>query len=455
MPAASEDGNDKHHVVIVGAGMAGLMAAEELLKRRNDVRVTMVESCSQVGGRVLALRDFVEGHVIDLGAEYIHGKDTLLTRVVNRYAPRWKHHAEPLTEEQFISSYADGGPSPTPTKDGKVGMFYCDGELMEFNDARLHPLERVLGTLEDFPGTTESTSIADVVAHLPPHLHSMAVAGYGNTAGCTRLDSLSLSMINAFEEYWGEVEEEGDERLNSRIGMSGIVVELLRDLQKRPDFELRLNWAVTKVETVNDGARLVSESGDVICGDSALVTCPTKYWSDIMNLPSEKAVATEYVGEEKAIKVMAKFDRLLWRQELQSLICADGLPVPEIWFRDFEDSHLAVGFLTSDCAEDFLKAGNGDQSKITEILLNQLSTVLKISRQDLEAAHLETRMHVWDVGYMFPKVGMQPQHLEALAKPYENIYFAGEATHTGACCTVQAAMETGVRAAKQIMQKLE
>jgi monoamine oxidase len=55
---------------------------------------------------------------------------------------------------------------------------------------------------------------------------------------------------------------------------------------------------------------------------------------------------------------------------------------------------------------------------------------------------------------MYPKVGMTRDHLCDLAEPWGGIFFAGEATNTNACCTVQAAMETGVRAANQVRNYL-
>jgi monoamine oxidase len=470
----SSDSSRHHHAIILGAGMAGLMAAQELLQQEEATddsssspifRVTIVESCSEVGGRVKAVTDFVEGHVIDLGAEFVHGQKTLLTDLLDKYQSRWTQtiKQEPLMEDIFISSYADGGPSPTPTKDGKYGMFYCNGELMNYDDDRLHPLERRLGTLEEFP-CTERTTMKDVVQGLPDHLQSMALAGYGNTAGCTRLDQISLEMILAFEEYWHETEEEGDQRLHSKIGMTGIVQELYRDLQEYPNFEVKLNWNVSCVEDMTSidhkGVRLVSASGEILNGDSVIVTCPPNYWPNlVVDLPKEKEEASHYVGCEKAIKVMLKFQTKLWPTNLQSLVCADDLPIPELWFRDFvyegdEESYLAVGFLTSGAAEDILVSSEADADEVARILLEQLSKVLSISLPDLQAAHEETKMHVWDVGYMYPKVGLKPHHLENLAKSHGNLYFAGEATHTGACCTVQAAMETGVRATQQLRNHL-
>lgn len=56
---------------------------------------------------------------------------------------------------------------------------------------------------------------------------------------------------------------------------------------------------------------------------------------------------------------------------------------------------------------------------------------------------------------MFPKIGFSMAKLQALAEPCGNVHFAGEATNTNACCTVQAAMETGHREAIKIIEQID
>ncbi|MCV2874718.1 FAD-dependent oxidoreductase [Rhodobacteraceae bacterium XHP0102] len=58
------------HVVIAGAGVAGLAAAEWLLHA--ECRVEMVEARDRIGGRVVSDRSL--GFAADLGASWIHGR---------------------------------------------------------------------------------------------------------------------------------------------------------------------------------------------------------------------------------------------------------------------------------------------------------------------------------------------------------------------------------------------
>jgi predicted NAD/FAD-dependent oxidoreductase len=59
-------------VIIVGAGVAGLAALEELSAAGISVRC--LEARDRIGGRILTVRDEQVPIPIELGAEFIHGK---------------------------------------------------------------------------------------------------------------------------------------------------------------------------------------------------------------------------------------------------------------------------------------------------------------------------------------------------------------------------------------------
>ena len=68
--------------VVVGAGLAGLVAADELV--RGGVEVVVLEARSRVGGRVWSER-LPNGAVVEMGAEFILPGNTAIRELVDRF----------------------------------------------------------------------------------------------------------------------------------------------------------------------------------------------------------------------------------------------------------------------------------------------------------------------------------------------------------------------------------
>jgi monoamine oxidase len=61
-----------NHIVVIGAGAAGLMTARELA--REGKRVTIVEARDRCGGRIHPLPSADFGYPAEGGAEFVHGE---------------------------------------------------------------------------------------------------------------------------------------------------------------------------------------------------------------------------------------------------------------------------------------------------------------------------------------------------------------------------------------------
>jgi monoamine oxidase len=101
-------------VVVVGAGFAGLAAADALLTA--GVEVTVLEARDRVGGRVHSHR-LADGSVVELGAEFVLPGYEVLRATVERlglelyekgtlYGDREPRGGPPLTREELVAAYA-------------------------------------------------------------------------------------------------------------------------------------------------------------------------------------------------------------------------------------------------------------------------------------------------------------------------------------------------------------
>jgi monoamine oxidase len=71
-------------IVVVGAGLAGLTAADELSRRRGAV--TILEARDRIGGRVWSVRDgFSDGQYGELGGEFIDGDHERVRRLAGEF----------------------------------------------------------------------------------------------------------------------------------------------------------------------------------------------------------------------------------------------------------------------------------------------------------------------------------------------------------------------------------
>jgi hypothetical protein len=104
---------ERWDVLVVGAGIAGLVSAERL--GRAGLKVLVLEARDRIGGRILSLPSLVPEHAIELGAEFVHGKPPAFDRYLQDHGiqlretggqnfARVRMGSTPVTAPTLISS---------------------------------------------------------------------------------------------------------------------------------------------------------------------------------------------------------------------------------------------------------------------------------------------------------------------------------------------------------------
>ena len=103
--------------IVVGSGLSGLQTAKSLISEHklDPKNVLVLEAQDYFGGRVRQVSDFIPGVHIDVGAEFIHGSHSLLTKFA-------EEHEVPITRI-FVWAHGDGGPLDEPVN-GRYGLYY-------------------------------------------------------------------------------------------------------------------------------------------------------------------------------------------------------------------------------------------------------------------------------------------------------------------------------------------
>ena len=171
-----------------------------------------------------------------------------------------------------------------------------------------------------------------------------------------------------------------------------------------------------------------------------------------------------------AIKVILSFSRPFWPADFFDAVCP-GCFVPEFWVkrppaqRHFSrggseslSPHVVTGFLCGRFAQEAQALG---ERETVRRALEQLDEMFRDRKNTSPASDalvasrvVDWSLDPWALGaYSHPSLGAQPGDRRALASPeFGNaLFFAGEATHEAVNPCLQAAIETGERAAREAL----
>ncbi len=443
------DEGSRHRVVVVGAGLAGLVAALDLSDAGWEVVV--LEARTRVGGRVLTLRDdFSDGLHAEGGGESI---DDNHHRILARLAANGLRTERRSTERQQAVVFRRGRrQTATAFAAGRSGQVGADYARYYDAVARLgHGVDAEHPDRARRAEELDGRSLADLLDDLAlvPEARFLVEAEESSEYNVEPGD-LSLLFLAQQEAAVADVPDRAAETMRVHGGNDRLPAALATALGD----SLRTGRPVTAVEHGRDGVR-VHAGGAPVDAAHLVLALPPPPLSQIRFdpvLPPSVAAVTG-LGLGPTTKVVTRYERAFWRDEgLSGLTVSDnGFDIA--W--DAADSYDAGGsgmltaFTTGD--EGARLSGLDDRQRIERVQA-EVDEVYPRSAElrSGEAATTAWAREVFTGGaYAAYRPGQVTALWPVLRSAVGPIRFAGE--HTEALAGyMESAVRSGERVARAI-----
>jgi monoamine oxidase len=423
-------------VLIIGAGAAGLAAAQRLTKAGMDVMI--LEARERIGGRIHTLHDSWPVP-IEAGPEFIHG-----------------------ASEEFQRLLKSAGATTQELPERHFRVVAGKPQEVDFEAA----WSKILAQLEHAPAPDQSFStFLDVQCRrLSPDERTMAieyVEGF-NAADSRRV---SIQWLRDTEAELGAGGEETIRRLTSGYGR---IAETL--LPQTPAISLRLNSLVRQIQwrrgevsiaTVENGGRSTEYEGQrviVTLPLSILQAAPDHGGVAFAPEMPEKRAAAQRLIMGAVVKVALWFREPFWAGF--GISERGFLHVPNATFMTWwpmGDSLVLTGWSGGPRAEHL--SASSDEA-ILNAALNDLARGLDMDERRARELLVQGRAFNWQTdpfargAYSYAAVDGADAARELAAPIEETIFFAGEATDDQFPATVAGAIRSGYRAANQVIRTL-
>ena len=434
---------------IIGAGLAGLSAAYEL--RNRGYSVTVFEASDRPGGRTITIRDFVKRHHMDGGAELIGSNHPLWLFYADHF-----HLGFSDVLEYNESPIVIGTKPLKPSVESKL--------LSDMNDAFSFICAHAKKIIDAYaPWTDPQASVLDqenvhqfVMRTTWPPLCKQAVlqqleSDNGVSAKNQSLLGL-LAMVKGggMERYWVDTEV-----YRCKKGAQALAC-MFAAILERWHSPIQYNSPVTKIEVMDEGVRLSTETKKDLPFDDVILAIPPPAWSKIPDWsPMElRSFVSAPPQMGKNIKALLAFETRFWkRQHLGPSASLAGV-VDQTW--ETTEGHPKpqfgmVGFSGANHAAQLSEMG--DQAARIAIIdgLEEVYKRTSTHARNFEFMNWPKRDWAW-ASYSFPKCGDVVHWGPKLSEGYAGkLHFAGEHTCYAFTGYMEGALQSGYRLARKLV----
>ncbi len=422
----------RYDTIVIGAGAAGLAAAQRL--QAAGQRVLVLEARDRMGGRVQTDYEFAS-HPVELGAEFVHG-DVVTGDLARQYGLA------------LMSALGDDRAYMHDAQGLKTVDDYAQGDAAVARQVMQSNASEVWQWAEDWvaagqPDTDVATMVRSRGITLPPTVEQIVSHTYSADYG------VYWDRLGVYGMVENSYEGDGCEEYRIREGYGALIAGLAAGLS------VKLNMAVRAVDWVDGGVRVATDDV-VFVADRVVITLPLallKNHAVTFNpaLPDWKQAAIAGIGISHNIKLILKFDAPFWPTDWEH--CHTHLDT-QLWWRSgygFESEAPIVTAFVGDMGGDRLRAMG--EAKATALGVWHLAQMFGV---DLRGRLVAAKLVDWSadpdirMGYSHTMVGGTGCR-EALGRSIDDrLFFAGEATSVLRPGTVHGAIESGWAVAEAI-----
>ncbi len=418
-------------VIVIGAGAAGLYAANYLLNKKVNVQV--LEASEFAGGRVRSISGFSD-FPLEMGASEIWGTNNL------------------LHEELIAASIPLLDQKPLGT-----GRYFIDEAISTLeeiqSDGDFNTLVNFIQGIPGYSGPAGSIRTAAENAGIDPRVMNFLQGKVGQRYGAN-IQQLSMPAIaNAMNA------SESDE--DTRVMSGNSLRNFLLGRYSRAIENTKFNTAVTQIDYSDDKVVLTDSTGETYTADKVILTVPI---SMIKNgainfspgLPNAKIQALSRMEMSACLRIAVRFNNNFWGHDVTRIFGQGEIArydAAGLGRSDINRTLVATVFGTT--AQFYGAAGSAAVNNV----LNDLSEMYNVN-----ANQLLNKFDIFDWtaepfiegGVSYPTAAGDGMDGQRLAEPINDmLYFAGEATSIdGNFGTLHGALESGKRAAEEVLETI-
>ncbi len=426
-------GFTKKRIVVIGAGLAGLAAAQTLQQQGHEV--VILEARQRVGGRIFTSHKWPD-MPLDFGASWIHGVEGNPLAAI----------ADSIKAQRLVTQY------------DLAATYNTSGRLLSAaEEARMARLRtQVYSALKKAQTQHADTSIRQAVAPLLAQFPEPSEAArFINFILSSEIEQEYAGSAAKLSSYWYDSAKEfaGDDALFPQ-GYQVITDALAKGLT------IELGQTVKAIQWAQSPVQIITQKGKFVA-DQVVVTLPLGVLQAgkvrfTPALPQNKRNAIQQLGMGVLNKCYLRFSTAFWPDEvdwLEYVPTEHGAWTEWVSFQRVAKQPILLGFNAGDRGRA-MEAWSDEQ--IVADAMQTLRTIYgTIIPDPMDYQITRWASDPFTLGsYSYNPVGATPATRKILAAPLANkVFFSGEATHVNYFGTAHGAYLAGLSAAQQVLAR--